>query len=343
MTETKTFNPAERNRVVIAGGSGFLGRALAADLVVRGYDVVVLTRRPAAYDGPGRAVGWDGETVAEAWRAELEGAKALVNLAGKPVDCRRSARNTDEILRSRVRSVEVLGDALRLVYRVPEVWVQASSLAIYGNAGDRICDESAHVPEGFPADVCVAWEEALGRAIRPEMRWTVLRIGFVLGGEGGALRTLANLARVGLGGRIGSGRQWISWIHRDDMTRLFRTAIENPAVHGIFNATGMQPVPNAEFMETLRKVLKVPLGLPAPAGLVRLAAPLIGTDPDLALQGRRGLPVKIHGLGFGFRFHELDEALADLLAPRPAVDSTPEPAPEPRPATRPSWVETFAR
>lgn len=321
----------QRSRVVIAGGSGFLGKALAGVLVEEDYEVVVLTRNPEAYTGAGTAVRWDGRTVEESWTAHLDGAYALVNLTGKSVDCRQTVENREEILRSRVEPVDALGNALRLVYRPPAVWVQAASLAIYGNAGDRLCEESAFVPDGYPGDVCVAWEEALGRAIRPEMRWAVLRIGFVLGRSGGALPTLARIARFGVGGRIGSGKQWISWIHLDDMMRLFLEAIRNPSIHGICNATGLQPVTNAEFMETLRKTLRVPVGLPTPAWLVRAAAPLLNTDPDLALNGRRGLPCRIHGLGFRFRFHELEDALADLLHPRAVAAGERE------------WVQTFAR
>lgn len=316
------MNTEREQRVVLAGGTGFLGRALAATLDRKGYDVVILTRDPANHSGPGRAIAWDGETVDESWVAELEGAKALVNLAGKNVNCRQTAANREEIVRSRVTPTETLGEGLRLVYRVPEVWVQAGSLAIYGNAGDRLCDESGFVPDEYPTDVCVAWEEALGRAIRPEMRWAMLRIGFVLGRDGGALPALARLAKLGLGGTIGSGKQWISWIHLNDMMRLFVEAIENPAVHGIYNASGLQPVPNAEFMTTLRESLGIPVGLPTPTAMVKLGAPLMGADPDLALNGRRGLPVKIHGLGFRFQFHELEDALADLLRPKVKAPAT---------------------
>lgn len=306
-------------KVVVAGGTGFLGRALVEALARRNYEVVVLTRRVEQCPVRARAVLWDGRTVDEKWAGELEGAKAVVNLAGKPVNCRQTVKNREEILRSRVDSVHAIGDALRTVYRVPDVWVQAGSLAIYGNAGDRICDESGFIPDEYPTDVCIAWEEALGRSIRPEMRWAMLRIGFVLGRDGGALPTLANLARFGFGGRLGSGNQWISWIHIDDMVRIFIEAIENPAVHGICNATGLQPVPNREFMETLRAVLGVPLGISTPGWALRLAAPVIDADPDLALNGRRGLPCRIHGLGFHFRFHELHEALADLLRPEEKI------------------------
>src|SRR5690606_20304333 len=147
--------------VVIAGGSGFLGKALAATLENENYEVAILTRSPEAYRGAGRAVRWDGKTVEDSWARQLEGAHALVNLTGKPVNCRQTARSREEILRSRVEPTEALGDALRLVYRPPAVWVQGASLAIYGDAGDRLCEESAYVPDEYPTDVCVAWEEAL--------------------------------------------------------------------------------------------------------------------------------------------------------------------------------------
>lgn len=319
------------NRVIIAGGSGFLGTALAGTLARRGYDPVILTRRPENYDGVARAIFWDGKSLDQEWVSELEGARALVNLTGKHVNCRQNRRNREEILRSRVDSVRVLGEALRLVYRPPEVWVQATSLAIYGDAGDRVCDESGFIPDEYPTDVCRAWEEALGEAIRPEMRWVAMRIGFVLGENGGALPTLSRLAKFGLGGRIGSGEQWISWIHLDDMMRLFLEAIENDHIYGICNATGLQPVKNKEFMAALRKALGAPFGIPTPAWLMRLAAPVIGADPDLALNGRRGLPCRIHGLGFTFRHQDLDAAMRDLLA-KPV-----------KPDRQRDWAGTLAR
>ncbi len=321
----------EKGRVVIAGGSGFLGTELSRVLEAEGYEVVVLSRDPNRHCGGGRAVRWDGQTLEDSWAGLLEGATALVNLTGKSVDCRRTRANEEEIISSRVRSCEVLGEALRRTYRPPLVWVQASSLAIYGDSGNRVCLEWARVPESFPSEVCIAWEEALGRSIRPEMRWAALRIGFVLGRDGGALPTLAKMARLGFGGPIGSGRQWISWIHLDDMMRIFLEAIRNPAIHGICNATGLQPVTNAEFMETLRRTLGAPLAMPIPAWLLRLGAPLVGSDPELALTGRRGLPCRIHGLGFRFHHHELGDALANLLRPEPAARGER------------GWIETYAR
>ncbi|MEQ1839734.1 MAG: NAD-dependent epimerase/dehydratase family protein, partial [Verrucomicrobiales bacterium] len=149
-------NNEQRGRVVIAGGSGFLGKSLSDVLLKEGYEVIVLTRNPDQYSGVGTAVHWDGSTVEERWAKHLEGAAALVNLTGKSVDCRPTKRNKAEILRSRVEPVDTLGAALLLVSRPPAVWVQAASLAIYGNAGDRICEESAFVPDEYPADICVS-------------------------------------------------------------------------------------------------------------------------------------------------------------------------------------------
>jgi len=301
------------DRIVLAGGSGFIGRALAERLERRGYRVVVLTRRPDEHRGPGRPVGWDGRTVEDGWASELEGARALVNLAGAPAGRRPHGRRRDEALRSRIEPTEALGEALRLVYRVPEVWVQASSLAIYGRAGDRLCDETAHVPGGHPSELWIAGEEALGWAVRPEMRWVTCRIGCVLGGDGGALPALARLVRGGLGGDFGDAGQWLSWIHIEDVARLFVEAIENPDVRGICNATGLQPVTASEFTATLRRVLGAPFGLPAPLRLVNGASIRLDSGPDREPFGRRALPCRVHGLGFRFRHHELEDALSDLL------------------------------
>lgn len=307
-------HPRARGRVVLAGGRGFLGTVLAEALDREGYGVVVLTRRPALWTGPGRAVFWDGRRAEASWGACLEGAAALVNLAGGSVIAGLTRRQRQEGLQSRIEACDALGEALRQVYRPPAVWIQASSLAIYGNAGDRLCGEDAFVPDSTPSEVCVAWEEALGRALRPEMRWVVFRMGWVLGRQGGCLPVLRRMAQCGWGGRLGTGRQWISWIHQEDMTRLFLAAMQNPALQGICNATGLQPVTYAEFMTHLRRLLNVPGGLSTPAWVLRAASRLLGGDADWALQSLRCLPCRVHSLGFRFRFHDLETALADLLS-----------------------------
>ncbi len=314
-------SPNQR-RVVIAGGSGFLGRALADRLVKSGWRVIILTRNPNSYQGRGKAAFWDGKNCDPDWIRHLEGASALINLTGKNVNCRPSRKNRQTILQSRVDSVRVLGEALRQVNNPPDVWIQASSLAIYGNGGDRLIDESGFVPEDeYPANVCVAWEEELGRAIRPGMRWVTLRIGFVLGREGGALPFLARLTRWGLGGSIGNGKQWISWIHIDDMLSIFLAAIEQQDKEGVYNVSSLQPVTNSEFMAALRKTLHRPWSPAAPGMAVKIGAPILNSDPDIALTGRRCLPTRLHEAGFRFRYQNLEGALADLFK-KPSTEAS---------------------
>ena len=332
--EESTEDPSKK-RAVLAGGSGFLGQALAKRLVEQDWDVVLLTRSPANYKGEGKPVYWDGKTFETSWADFLEGADALVNLAGKNVNCRPTRANRELVMSSRIDSVRVLGDALRKTYRPPKVWVQASSLAIYGDAGNRVCDESGFVPDsGYPVDVCVAWEEELGRAVRPGMRWSLLRIGFVLGKNGGALPFLASLARFGLGGKIGNGRQWISWIHLEDMLRIFLEAIGSDKIEGVVNATGLQPVTNAEFMSALRRAVRRPFGFSAPGWAVRIGAWILNSDPEIALTGRRCLPLRIHRTGFQFEFQELENALKNILvSDQPIKKTKPKIC-----ATQPCWV-----
>ena len=304
---------ASARKVVLAGGSGFLGRSLAKVLEARSYEPVILTRSPRP--GPTREVAWDGKTVG-AWRSELEGATAVVNLAGRSVDCRYTPENRREILASRLESVRVLGEALQQCAAPPPVWVQAVSLAILGNSGDTPRDESSPPGEGFSVDVCRQWEAACAEQHLPATRMVLLRIGFALGREGGALEKLARLTRWGLGGTVGSGQQYISWIHLDDLNAIFLRAIENPSMNGVYNATGPSPVTNAEFMRTLRYVLHRPWSPTVPAWAVRLGARLMSTEAELALSGRRGLPRRLQEEGFVFSYTDLTRALEDLYRTR---------------------------
>lgn len=304
---------AAARKVVLAGGSGFLGRSLARALESRGDAPVILTRSPRP--GPTREVAWDGKTVGP-WCSELEGASAVVNLTGRSVDCRYTPENRREILASRLDSVRVLGEALRLCASPPPVWVQAVSLAILGNSGDTPCDEDSPPGQGFSVDVCRQWEAACAEQCPPATRMVLLRIGFALGRDGGALDTLARLTRWGLGGRVGSGRQYVSWLHLEDLDALFLRALEDASMRGVYNATGPSPVTNAEFMRTLRHVLHRPWSPPVPTWAVRLGARWMGTEPELALSGRRGLPRRLQGEGFVFRHTDLARALEDLLGPR---------------------------
>jgi uncharacterized protein (TIGR01777 family) len=259
---------------------------------------------------------------------ELEGAEAVVNLAGKNVNCRYTKAALAEIEGSRVESTRVVGDAIHACVVPPRVWVQAGTLAIHGDAGDRWCDEEAPVGEGVPVRTARKWEQAWAQSPTPRTRRVLLRISFVLGRDAGALATLARVTRAYLGGAVGGGRQFISWIHVTDMNRVFLRAIEDETMSGRYQATSPEPVRNAEFMGQLRRVLGRPWAPRTPSWLVRLGCALLGTEPVLALSGRRGDPRRLEEAGFTFRFPTLREALADLyggesrqVAERPATAS----------------------
>jgi uncharacterized protein (TIGR01777 family) len=200
--------------------------------------------------------------------------------------------------------------------------VQMSTAHIYGDPPEQMCDESAAFGHGLAPFVGRAWEEAHARALLPEMRSVVLRTSFVLGRAGGALPRLAGITRLGLGGSVGSGRQGISWIHEQDMNRLFARAIEEPDMKGAYIATAPNPVSNKEFMSALRRSLKVPIGLPAASWMVKLGAPLcLRTDPDLALYGRFCISRRLSEEGFTFLFPDVRSALLDLYQQKTSVGS----------------------
>lgn len=302
---------SDRKRIVLAGGSGFLGRALQTELERAGYQVIVLTRSPRI-DNPTH-VAWDGKNI-DSWSDAVDGAAAVVNLTGKSVNCRYTPGNRKEIVASRVDSVKVLDRAISLAARPPAVWVQTGSLAIYGDAGDRTCDESAPCGSGFSVDTCVQWEKTFSGSDADGIRKVLFRIGFALGNTGGALQSLAKLARSFLGGTIGSGRQFISWLHVADLNRMFRLAIEREDVEGTFNATGPNPVTNREFMRELRRAVGRPWSPPVPSWAVRLGARMMGTEAELALTGRRCIPARFEKLGFQFDYPELAPALESLFS-----------------------------
>ncbi len=302
------------NKVVLAGGSGFLGQALARSLAADGWEVVVLSRdlRAAA---PFREVLWNGETGG-AWAAELEGAAAVVNLAGRSINCVHTLVNGREILQSRLNAVRALAKGYARAKNPPPVWVQCSATGYYGNAGDRFCDEALPSGPGFLAETCRQWEEAFHAVELPGVRRVVLRLGVVLDAEQGALPPLGKLTRRFLGGTAGTGRQYLSWIHRADLLGIFQAALTQPGLVGAYNACSPAPVTNAEFMRELRAVLGRPWCPPAPEFVVRLAAGrLLGIEPNLALHGQRCSPQRLQAAGVTFKYPAVGAALRDLLAP----------------------------
>ncbi len=304
-------------RIVIAGGTGFLGLNLARYLGRFPCEPVLISRHAPPEQSRCQHVAWDARTLGD-WAGVLDGAAALVNLAGRTVDCVKTPDHCDEILRSRVEATEVLGRAVRQVQSPPPVWVQMATAHRYGDPPDCVCDEDTAFGYGLAPFVGHAWEEAYARAVLPAMRQVILRTTFVLGRGGGALPRLAKLVRWGFGGKVGDGRQGISWIHEQDMNRLMVRAISDHSMTGAYMATAPNPVSNAEFMRELRRVLRMPIGLPAASWMVRLGAPLImRTDPELAIYGRYCVSRRLREEGFDFTFPDLASALRDLYASQP--------------------------
>lgn len=314
---------ARASTIVIAGGSGFLGTSLAAHLTKAGADVVILSRR--ATSAAGRHVPWDARTLGD-WSACLNGAAGLINLVGRTVDCTKTPDHCDEILRSRVEATRALGHACRAVATPPPVWVQMSTAHIYGDPPTVRCDEESPTGYGLAPAVGRAWESAFAESVLPSQRPVVLRTSFVIGrpnaGGAGALSKLSLLARLGLGGRVASGSQGISWLHGLDMNRIFERALADESMRGTYIASGPNPVPQADFMRELRRhaggLGSLGIGLPAFEWMVRLGAPLVlRTDPELALFGRFVLPKRLVDERFEFSFPTLNVALANLFSSRP--------------------------
>lgn len=299
-------------KVVLAGGSGFLGTSLAHFLTNKGYEVVILTRNePRIKDGV-RYVQWDGRTVSE-WFNEFEGAVAIINFTGKSVNCIYTKKNKEEIIQSRVNSVRAVNEAIRKCKTAPKVLIQAGSLAIFGDT-KNVCTEDSPHGSGFSVEVCERWEEEFFKENLKDTRQVLLRIGFALGKNGGALQPLQQLAEKGLGGTVGSGKQYISWIHIDDLNEMFLYSMDREDIKGIYNATGPSPVTNKEFMATLRTVLGKGWAPPAPTPFVILGAYLImRAAPELALTGRNCIPRNLLDKGFSFKYHELNHALNNII------------------------------
>lgn len=303
--------------IVIAGGSGFLGRSLARHLARRsGIDVVILSRNRPQEDGPWIFKAWDASKLGD-WIGVLDGAAALVNFVGRTVDCIKTPENKAEIMNSRVDATRVLGEAMTQIEHPPPVWVQMSTAHIYGDPPTEICDESSPLGTGLAPEVGEAWERAFHEHCPDSTRGVILRTSFVVGRGGGALPRLRSIARLGLGGRVGDGRQGMSWIHEEDMNRIFERGIEDASMSGIYVATAPNPVSNAQFMRALRKAIGMPIGLPAFSWMVRIGAPLfMRTDPELAIFGRYCVPRRLEAEGFEFKHPDLAVALAQLCSKR---------------------------
>ncbi|TWU39385.1 epimerase [Novipirellula artificiosorum] len=308
-------------RIVIAGGSGFLGISMAESFSAAGAEVAILSRSAPLVTGSWTHEVWDARSLGS-WVDLLAGADAVVNLTGRTVNCIKTPDHQDEILRSRVESTRVLGEAMRAVDSPPPTWVQMSTAHIYGDPPTLVCNEDSAEGIGFAPTIARAWECAFEESKLPNdhkhaQRGVVMRTSFVVGrdrgGGGGALATLRLIAKLGLGGRAGKGLQGMSWIHEDDLNAIIARAIVDDLMTGAYIVSSPNPMSQVDFMRTLRKVIGMPIGLPATEWMVRIGAPLfLRTDPELVLYGRYVLPKRLMDEGFEFQFAELEPALRDL-------------------------------
>lgn len=311
----------QQKKIVIAGGSGYIGQAMAAHWSAAN-EVVILTRHAADANNNSygrhthqrvREVRWDAQQTGS-WVQELEGADMLINLTGRSVNCRYTAANKKLITASRVAATCTLAAAVRQLEHPPALWINSASATIYRHATDRPQDEfTGEIENDFSVQVCKAWEQAfMEAAVPPATRKAALRMAIVLG-NGGALVPYMRMVKAGLGGRHGSGRQMFSWIHETDLCRIAAWLYDHPEQQGIYNAAAPQPVSNDYFMRLLRRYLHRPVGLPAPQWLLKAGAAVIGTEPELLLKSRWVVPARLQQQGFEFTYPSLEQALAQII------------------------------
>lgn len=309
-------------KFVLPGGSGQVGTLLARELTRAGHEVVVLSRSPRP--APWRVVGWDGETLGP-WTREVDGADVVINLAGRSVNCRYTARNRRRILESRLGPTRLVGEAIARSPAPPRLWLQASTATIYAHRFDAPNDEATGIlggaePEApdtwrFSIDVATAWEQAAREAARacPRTRQVLMRSAMTMSPDpGGIFAALLGLVRWGLGGSVGDGRQYVSWIHETDFVRAVLWLVEHEDLSGPVNLAAPGPLPYAELVRTLRRAWGRRIGLPTPRWMLEIGAFVLRTESELVLKSRRVVPGRLSASGFAFEFPTWERAAQDL-------------------------------
>lgn len=313
MTASDSTSSASRGKLVITGGSGYIGHLLAEHFARRFYTVVILSRQALETLPHARTVRWDGENLG-AWAKELEGAAAIINMAGRSVNCRYNEKNKQEIYDSRLHSTRVIGDAIGNCQNPPPLWINSSSATIYRHALDRAMDDATgEIGSGFSVDVCRRWEKMLFDAVTPDTRKIALRSAIVISKEGEAMEAFLKLTKFGLGGKLGPGTQFMSWIHGNDFTRIIEFLMEHQELDGVINCAAPDPIPNARFMSVLRRLCHRPIGLPATVWMLKIGAWLLGTETELLLKSRRVVPRRLVDAGFQFKYPDIESALREIV------------------------------
>lgn len=300
------------SKLIIAAGTGFLGQVLVNHFKNKFEEIVILTRgKSQTIDGI-KYVNWNAKTFS-GWENELEGATALINLAGKSVDCRYTKENKREILLSRIESTRVLNKAVLNCVTPPKHWLNSSTATIYRFSLDKEMDETTgEIGNDFSINVALSWEKAFFKTETPNTLKTALRTSIVLGKKGGALIPLKTLAKIGFGGKQGKGNQFISWIHEDDFANAIDFILQKEMI-GIVNLVSSKPIRNADFMKKLQRAVGFPFGIPLNTFLLKIGAFFIRTQPELVLKSRNVIPKRLVESGFKFKFDNIEVAFRNLL------------------------------
>lgn len=297
-------------KVIIAGGSGFIGHALIEEFSKGGYEVAVLSRSNAPV-ADAQTVQWDGKTVGP-WAQSLEGADAILNVVGENVFTHWTEEKKARLMSSRVEPTKAIAQAIDQCKNPPACWVNASAVGYYGDTGDNPVTETSPPGDDFLAEICKSWEAAQADCACRQTKKCAVRIGFVLGKEGGAFPILRKLTKSFLGSQQGSGKQWVPWIHVEDLARVFRLCVEE-RLESPINGVGPQPVTNAELMATLRHHMHRPWAPPAPKFALALGS-LVSLPPtQVTLASQRAMPARLEYLKFQYKYPTLDQAIENLL------------------------------
>lgn len=300
-----------RKKIVITAANGFMGNALM-NYLSKDYEVIGLVRSMPQKVHHSYLL-WDGKTLGP-WTKELEGAFAIVNLAGRSVDCRYNERNKTEILESRINSTRILGVAIDRCVNKPKLWINAASATIYRHSLDlAMTEERGEIGSGFSVEVCKKWEQQFYNSTIDNVRKIALRTAIVLGKNGGVMRPFMNLVRFGFGGKMASGRQLFSWIHIEDFCRIIDYFFKNEACEGTYNISSPYPISNDTFMSELRKGMRMPIGIPMSRFILELGARVIKTETELILKSRFVIPKRLLDEGFLFKYPRIDAAINEIV------------------------------